>query len=55
MGLGADLIDPISWVVDRRGMYYDATESSDLEHLLATEHWNEAQLERAEALRQQLV
>ena len=55
VGLGADLIDPISWVVDHRGMYYDATKASDLEHRLATEHWTEAQLQRAEALRQQLV
>ena len=55
VGLGADLIDPISWVVDRRGMYYDATNASDLEHRLATGQWSEPQLDRAEALRQQLV
>ena len=55
VGLGADLIDPISWVVDRRGMYYDATEASDLEQRLATGIWSEPQLQRAEALRQQLV
>jgi len=55
VGLGADLIDPISWVVDRRGMYYDATEASDLEQRLATGSWSAPQLQRAEALRQQLV
>jgi len=55
VGLGADLIDPISWVVDHRGMYYDATEASDLEQRLATGSWSEPQLQRAEALRQQLV
>ena len=55
VGLGADLIDPISWVVDHRGMYYDATEASDLEQRLATGSWSELQLQRAEALRQQLV
>ena len=55
VGLGADLIEPISWVVDRRGMYYDATEASDLEQRLATGSWSEPQLQRAEALRQQLV
>merc|ERR1711965_922401 len=38
VGLGADLIDPISWVVDRTGMYYDATAPSDLETLLAQSH-----------------
>ena len=55
VGLGADLIDPISWVVDRTGMYYDATGPSDLEALLAQSHWSEAQLQRAAALRQRLV
>ena len=34
VGLGADLIRPISWVVDERGIYYDATRPSDLEVLL---------------------
>ena len=55
VGLGADLIDPISWVVDRTGMYYDATGPSDLEHLLAGSDWTAAQLQRAAALRQRLV
>ena len=35
VGLGADLVEPISWVVDTTGMYYDATRPSDLERLLA--------------------
>ncbi len=34
VGLGCDLIRPMSWVVDGRGIYYDATRPSDLEHLL---------------------
>ena len=55
VGLGADLIDPISWVVDRTGMYYDATGPSDLERLLAGSDWTATQLERAAALRQRLV
>ena len=55
VGLGADLIDPISWVVDRSGMYYDATGPSDLERLLVQSQWSEAQLQRAAALRQRLV
>ena len=55
VGLGADLIDPISWVVDRTGMYYDATGPSDLERLLAGSDWTAAQLQRAAALRQRLV
>ena len=55
VGLGADLIDPISWVLDRRGIYYDATVPSDLEHLLAHGQWTSAQLHRAAALRRRLV
>ncbi len=55
VGLGADLIDPISWVLDRRGIYYDATAPSDLEHLLAHGSWSEGQLRRAAELRRQLV
>ena len=55
VGLGADLIDPISWVVDGRGMYYDATVPSDLEHLLFDGQWSVLQRERAAQLRQRLV
>ena len=55
VGLGADLIDPISWVVDRSGMYYDASGPSDLETLLAQTDWSTAQLHRAAALRRLLV
>jgi len=55
VGLGADLIDPISWVVDRTGMYYDATAPSELEAVLAQSFWSEAQLQRAAALRRRLV
>jgi len=55
VGLGADLIEPISWVLDRSGIYYDATCPSDLEQLLAEGHWSTLQLERAARLRQQLV
>jgi capsular polysaccharide export protein len=55
VGLGADLIDPISWVLDRRGIYYDATAASDLEDRLAHGEWSPAQLQRAAALRQRLV
>ena len=30
VGLGADLIRPISWVLDTRGIYYDARSPSDM-------------------------
>lgn len=55
VGLGADLIDPISWVIDQRGIYYDATAPSDLEHRLAHGQWSAAALQRAAQLRQRLV
>src|SRR6201986_1207015 len=33
VGLGAALVQPLSWVIDRRGIHYDANRPSDLEHL----------------------
>lgn len=55
VGLGADVVRPLSWVLDRQGIYYDATRPSDLEHLLQTGHFEEERLSRAEALRQRIV
>jgi capsular polysaccharide export protein len=34
-GLGAELVPPLSLVTDSRGIYYDPTRTSDLEHLIA--------------------
>jgi capsular polysaccharide export protein len=55
VGLGADLIRPMSWVVDGRGMYYDATRPSDLEDLLAETEFFPATKERAGLLRDRIV
>lgn len=55
VGLGADLIRPLSWVVDGRGIYYDATRPSDLEHLLAHAEFSSALLQRAALLRERVV
>jgi capsular polysaccharide export protein len=55
VGLGAELIRPLSWSMDRSGIHYDATRLSDLEHLLATTEFTTSLLLRAEALRDQLV
>ena len=55
VGLGANLIAPISWVVDRSGIYYDAGSRSDLETLLREHRFEPAERGRAAALRQQLV
>lgn len=55
VGLGADLIRPISWVLDTQGIYYDARSPSDMEALLQTTVFGEALTQRAGALRQQVV
>ena len=55
IGLGADLIRPMSWVVDSRGMYYDATRSSDLEKLLAETVFADETITRAALLRKRIV
>lgn len=55
VGLGADLVRPLSWVVDRRGIYYDATGPSDLEHLLQNAEIDATLRLRGAALRQGIV
>ena len=55
VGLGANLIAPISWVIDRRGLYYDASSASDLETLLARHPFSEAERQRGAALRDQVL
>jgi len=55
VGLGADLVRPLSWVADSRGIYYDATAPSDLEHLLSTTEFDATLLERARRLRERIV
>lgn len=55
VGLGADWVAPLSWVVDGSGMYFDATRPSDLETLLATTDWQPELLQRATALRTAIV
>lgn len=55
VGLGVDLVPPLSLVMDLRGIYYDATRSSDLEWLLENAEFDARLLERAEALIATLV
>lgn len=55
VGLGADLVAPVSWIFDARGMYYDATTPSDLEALLEGTRFDNELLARAMALREHLV
>ena len=54
-GLGADLVRPLSWVIDDLGIYYDATRPSCLEKILSESQWSESELERAEQLRTSIV
>lgn len=54
-GLGSDLLAPLSLVLDKIGIYYDATRPSDLENLLNMSELSERQSARAGALRLQLV
>jgi capsular polysaccharide export protein len=55
VGLGADLVRPISWVVDRRGMYFDASRPSDLEHLLQNHPFDDEERARGHRLRDTVV
>ncbi|WP_295386846.1 hypothetical protein [uncultured Thiodictyon sp.] len=55
VGLGAELVRPLSWVVDAQGIYYDATRPSDLESILATQAFDTDLLARAAAVRARIV
>jgi capsular polysaccharide export protein len=55
VGLGAHWVRPLSWVMDRRGMYYDATRPSDLEVILQTTDFDSTLCERASKLRDAIV
>lgn len=54
VGLGADLVAPVSWVIDDVGIYYDATRPSRLEQRLATADVDAAQRARAAGLRERI-
>ncbi len=55
VGLGANLEPPSSLVLDRRGVYYDPSGESDLEHILQTTDFDGALLEEARVLREAIV
>lgn len=55
VGLGADLIQPLSWVIDAHGIYYDATRQSDLEILLQTYVFSAELIARALRFRRRIV
>jgi capsular polysaccharide export protein len=55
VGLGSDLIRPQSVVLDGRGIYFDATRPSDLEHLLNSTQFSYDDLARAQQVRRFIV
>ena len=54
-GLGADLVRPLSLVIDDLGIYYDGSAPSRLERILEEGAYMEADQARARALRQAIV
>lgn len=55
VGLGVDLVRPLSWVVDGQGMHFDSSRPSDLETILATRAIDARRLARAADLRARIV
>lgn len=54
-GLGADLVRPLSLVIDNIGIYYDATRPSQLERILETQVLEDAAVRRANGLRDRII
>ncbi len=55
VGLGTDLTAPASLVIDKRGIYFDPNQPSDLEEILMNQVFSEEQLIRARLMRRLLV
>lgn len=55
VGLGSDLIRPLSLVLDTRGIYFDPTQPSDLEHILQTGQYGAQEMSRARRVREFIV
>lgn len=55
VGLGADLVRPLSWVVDTRGIYYDTRQPSGLTELLMDRTFDATLCDRAARLRQAIL
>jgi capsular polysaccharide export protein len=55
VGLGSDFLPPASVIADSRGIYYDPSTPSDLEHILAEADFGAALLDRARALLARLL
>lgn len=55
VGLGAQFVKPLSWVIDDTGLYFDATAPSALEQLLAQHPLDNSLQQRSQLLINQLV
>ena len=55
VGLGADLVRPLSWVLDGQGIYYDSTCQSDLEQILEYHNFDNNMQTRAARLRECII
>lgn len=55
VGLGSDLTQPYSLVIDARGIYFDPTRESDLEHILEHHRFSDDEIARARRLREYLI
>jgi capsular polysaccharide export protein len=55
VGLGSDLVKPLSLVFDQQGIYFDATRPSDLEAILQAGSFSEEELARARRVRVRIV
>jgi capsular polysaccharide export protein len=55
IGLGADCVPPLSIVVDRRGIYFDPNQPSDLEDILQNGDFPTDVRDRAKRLRSRIV
>jgi len=55
VSLGSDLTKAYSLVVDSRGIYFDPTQESDLEHILNTHTFDNEILKRSKKVQQYLV
>ena len=54
-GLGADLVRPVSIVVDQVGVYFDSTKPSQLENFLDQHTFSDSETKRAARLRDKIV
>lgn len=55
VGLGSNLVPPLSVIVDRQGIHFDPSAPSDLENILARAEFSAPTLERAARLRAKIV